>query len=138
MSESITQIWSGLRDAGMPEVMLFLPDGTASRSHWDETAMIGPIRVALLGDQERKIVRVVPVDTCVGIGVATPKGIDTSCFRTMVQSKLNERFPRTVPPRTITPVSAGLRAGVIGVNAVASVSVGGRGDGTAGAPRGAG
>ena len=32
MSETITQIWSGLRDAGMPDVMLFMPDGTASRS----------------------------------------------------------------------------------------------------------
>src|SRR3954449_8470053 len=94
MSESITQIWSGLRDAGMPEVMLFLPDGTASRSHWDETALIGPIRVALLGDQERKIVRVVPVEACIGIGVACPKGIDTSNFRTMVQSKLAERASR--------------------------------------------
>jgi hypothetical protein len=94
MSESITQIWSGLREAGIPEVMLFLPDGSASRCHWDETAMIGSMRVALLGDQERKIVRVVPVESCVGIGVATPKGIDTSCFRGMVQSKLNERLPR--------------------------------------------
>jgi hypothetical protein len=97
MSETITQIWSGLRDAGIPEVMLFLPDGTASRSHWEETAMIGPIRVALLGDQERKIVRVVPVDSCTGIGIATPKGIDTSCFRGMVQSRLSERLVRTAP-----------------------------------------
>jgi hypothetical protein len=103
MSDSISQIWSGLRDAGMPEVMLFLPDGTASRSHWDETAMIGPTRVALLGDQERKIVRVVPVESCVGIGVACPKGIDTSCFRSMVQSKLSERFQRPVP--TLRPVN---------------------------------
>lgn len=94
MSESIAQIWSGLREAGMPDVMLFLPDGTASRCHWDETALIGPTRVALLGDQERKIVRVVPVDACIGIGVACPKGIDTSNFRTMVQSKLNERSSR--------------------------------------------
>jgi hypothetical protein len=94
MSQSITEIWSGLRDAGMPDVMLFLPDGIASRCHWDETAMIGTTRVALLGDQERKIVRVIPVESCVGIGVATPKGIDTSCFRGMVQSRLNERYPR--------------------------------------------
>jgi hypothetical protein len=109
MSESITQIWSGLRDAGMPEVMLFLPDGTASRSHWDETAMIGPTRVALLGDQERKIVRVVPVESCVGIGVACPKGIDTSCFRSMVQSKLGERFQRPIP--THRPVPGAVPAG---------------------------
>jgi hypothetical protein len=113
MSETISQIWSGLREAGMPDVMLFLPDGTACRSHWEETAMIGPIRVALLGDQERKIVRVIPVDSCVGIGIATPKGIDTSCFRGMVQSKLNDRFPRTTapPPRSIHPVHIATLAG---------------------------
>jgi hypothetical protein len=106
MSESITQIWSGLRDAGMPEVMLFLPDGTASRSHWEETAMIGTTRVALLGDQERKIVRVVPVESCIGIGVATPKGIDTSSFRGMVQTRLAERFARPAAPRPV-PVFSG-------------------------------
>jgi hypothetical protein len=107
MSESITEIWSGLRDAGMPDVMLFLPDGTASRCHWDETALVGATRVALLGDQERKIVRVVPVECCVGIGVASPKGIDTSCFKSMVQSKLNERFPRPTmrPPSFVNVVS---------------------------------
>jgi hypothetical protein len=97
MPESISLIWAGLRDAGMPDVMLFMPDGTASRCHWDETAMIGPMRVALLGDQERKIVRVVPVDSCIGIGVATPKGIDTSCYRGMVQTKLADR---TIRPST--------------------------------------
>jgi hypothetical protein len=120
MSESITQIWSGLRDAGMPEVMLFLPDGTASRSHWDETAMIGATRVALLGDQERKIVRVVPVESCIGIGVATPKGIDTSCFRGMVQGRLAERFTRPAAVRTAAQV------------------VSANGGGTGHAPRGAG
>jgi hypothetical protein len=99
MSESISQIWAGLRDAGMPDVMLFMPDGTASRSSWDETAMIGAVRVALLGDQERKIVRVIPVDSCIGIGIATPKGIDTSCFRGMVQTRLSERLVRPAPPR---------------------------------------
>ena len=103
MSESISQIWAGLRDAGLPEVMLFLPDGTASRSQWDDTAMIGATRVALLGDQERKIVRVIPVDLCIGIGVACPKGIDTSTFRTMVQSKLTERM--VVPLLTLQPLT---------------------------------
>jgi hypothetical protein len=116
MSDSITQIWAGLRDAGMPEVMLFLPDGSASRCHWDETAMIGPTRVALLGDQERKIVRVVPVEACVGIGIATPKGIDTSCFRGMVQTKLGERNVRPAPrtlnvPGVVLGVAAGAGAG---------------------------
>jgi len=110
MSESITQIWSGLRDAGLPDVMLFLPDGTASRCHWDETAMIGPTRVALLGDQERKIVRVIPVEACIGIGVASPKGIDTSCFRGMVQNKLNERSSR-LPPRPTQDVGVGVQPG---------------------------
>jgi hypothetical protein len=110
MSESISQIWAGLRDAGMPDVMLFLPDGTASRSNWDETAMIGPVRVALLGDQERKIVRVIPVESCIGIGIATPKGIDTSCFRGMVQNRLSERAMRPAPPRptsTVIPNAGG-------------------------------
>ena len=81
--------------------------------------MIGATRVALLGDQERKIVRVVPVESCIGIGVATPKGIDTSCFRGMVQSRLTERCSRTAVPRPA---------------AVVSLSAGG----TAHAPRGAG
>jgi hypothetical protein len=116
MSGSISEIWSGLRDAGMPEVMLFLPDHTASRCHWDETAMIGSIRVALLGDQERKIIRVIPVDSCIGIGVATPKGIDTSCYRGMVQSKLAERFNRM-------PQRPAQRAG-LNVAAVVSVTPG--------------
>jgi hypothetical protein len=128
MSDSITQIWSGLREAGMPEVMLFMPDGTASRSHWDETAMIGSMRVALLGDQERKIVRVIPVDACIGIGVATPKGIDTSCFRAMVQTKLTDRFPRAaaaarspVPVPTPGPAAINVRAVLAAANAAAAV-----------------
>ena len=29
----ITEIWSAMRDAGLPEVMLYLPDGSASRCH---------------------------------------------------------------------------------------------------------
>ena len=36
MAELISEIWSGLRDAGLPEVMLYLADGTASRCHWLE------------------------------------------------------------------------------------------------------
>src|SRR3954462_1765925 len=104
MSEPISLIWAGLRDAGMPDVMLFMPDGTASRCHWDETAMIGATRVALLGDQERKIVRVVPVDSCVGIGAAAPKGIDTSGYRGMVQSKLADRTNR--PPARPIPATS--------------------------------
>ena len=52
---------------------------------------MGTIRVALLADQERKIVRIVPVHECKGIGVATPKGTDPAGYRSVVQSKLNER-----------------------------------------------
>ena len=47
----ITEIWAGLNDAGMPEVMLYLPDGSAYRCHWNDTALIGTVRVALLADQ---------------------------------------------------------------------------------------
>ncbi|HMB05976.1 MAG TPA: hypothetical protein VKP69_19860 [Isosphaeraceae bacterium] len=88
----ITEIWSGLREAGLPEVMLFLPDNTACRCHWDDTAMVGSVRVALLGDQDRKIVRIMPVDQCVGIGIASPKGTDPTSYRGVVRGKLDERF----------------------------------------------
>jgi hypothetical protein len=91
MMDLISQIWSGLKDAGMPEVMLFLPDGTAYRCHWDETALVGDIRVALLADQDRKIVRLVPVDQCQGIGIASPKGTDPAGYRSVVRGKLDER-----------------------------------------------
>ena len=92
MVELISEIWSGLRDAGLPEVMLFLPDGTASRCHWDDTAIVADIRVALLGDQERKIVRIIPVDACVGIGIASPKGTDPMSYRGVVKEKLQRRL----------------------------------------------
>ena len=92
MAELITEIWQGLRDAGLPEVMLYLPDNTASRCHWDDTAVIGNVRVALLADQERKIVRIIPVEACTGIGIASPKGVDPMNHRGFVQGKLSERF----------------------------------------------
>jgi hypothetical protein len=92
MSDLITEIWAGLKDAGLPEVMLFLADGTACRCHWNETALIGTVRVALLADQERKIVRIVPIHECRGIGIASPKGTDPAGYRAAVQDKLNERF----------------------------------------------
>ncbi|MDR3636607.1 MAG: hypothetical protein P4L84_22585 [Isosphaeraceae bacterium] len=92
MDDIITQIWSGLREAGLPEVMLYLPDNTASRCHWDDTALIGNVRVALLADQERKIVRLIPLESCTGIGIASPKGVDPMNHRGLVQSKLRERF----------------------------------------------
>lgn len=92
MIDIIPQIWSGLKDAGMPEVMLYLPDGTAYRCHWDDTALVGDIRVALLADQDRKIVRIVPVHECQGIGIASPKGTDPAGYRAVVRSRLDERF----------------------------------------------
>jgi hypothetical protein len=96
MAELISVIWMGLRDAGLPEVMLYLPDGTASRCHWNDTAIVGEVRVALLGDQERKIVRIVPVDACVGIGIASPKGIDPMGYRAFVKEKLEEQAERAL------------------------------------------
>jgi hypothetical protein len=72
--------------------MLYLFDGSACRCHWDETAVIGTIRVALLADQERKIVRIMPIHDCKGIGIATPKGTDPAGYRTVVQGKLVERL----------------------------------------------
>ncbi len=98
MTDLITQIWSGLKDAGMAEVMLYLPDGTAYRCDWNDTALVGDVRVALLADQDRKIVRIVPVHQCQGIGIASPKGTDPAGYRSVVRGKLDERFPgRPVP-----------------------------------------
>ncbi len=89
MSDLIEGLWSGLRDAGLPEVMLYLPDGSASRCHWEDTAVVGGVRVALLADQERGIVRIVPVSTCLGLGIAAPKGTDPSAYRPMVRARLD-------------------------------------------------
>lgn len=100
MADLITEIWEGMKDAGMPEVMLYLADGSASRCHWDETALVGSVRVALLADQDRKIVRVMPIHDCKSIGVASPKGIDPAGYRAVVQAKLNERFAATKPAQT--------------------------------------
>jgi hypothetical protein len=92
MNDLIGEIWAGLKDAGMPEVMIYLHDGSAYRCHWNETTLVGALRVALLADQDRKIVRVVPIRDCQGIGIASPKGMDPAGFRSVVQNKLNERF----------------------------------------------
>jgi hypothetical protein len=89
MNDMIAQMWQGLRDAGLPEVMLYLPDGSASRCHWDDTTVISGVRVALLGDQDRGIVRIMPVASCVGIGVASPKGVDPVGYRAVVKSRIN-------------------------------------------------
>ncbi len=94
MSDLITEIWSGLKDAGLPEVMLYLPDGAAYRCHWDDTTLIGTIRVALLADQDRKIVRIVPVHQCQGIGIASPKGTDPAGYRSTVKAQLEPQAHR--------------------------------------------
>jgi hypothetical protein len=99
MADLITEVWAGLKDAGMPDVMLYLADGSACRCHWDETALIGDIRVALLADQDRKIVRIMPVHECTGIGIASPKGTDPAGYRTVVLAKLKERFQDEQPQR---------------------------------------
>lgn len=97
MTDTITEMWQGLRDAGMPEVMLYLADGSASRCHWNDTALVGEIRVALLGDQDRNIVRIIPVSSAVGIGIPSPKGTDPMTYRGFVQNKLNDRSPAADP-----------------------------------------
>jgi hypothetical protein len=93
MADLITDLWSKLRDAGMAEVMLYLPGGAASRCHWDDTALIGDTRVALLADQERSIVRIMPISECEGIGIPAPKGVDPVGYKSVVHNKLRESFP---------------------------------------------
>ena len=88
MVQLISEIWEGLRAAGLPEVMLYLADNSASRCHWDDTTVINGVRVALLADQDRQIVRILPVDSCVGIGIASPKGTDPSGYKRVVFNKL--------------------------------------------------
>lgn len=88
MNASIVAMWECLKAAGLPEVMLYLPDGTAARCHWDDTAQLGEIRVALVGDQERGVVRIIPVESCTGLGVASPKGVDPVGYRSVVLGKL--------------------------------------------------
>jgi hypothetical protein len=98
MESLITTMWEGLRDAGLAEVMLYLPDGSAARCHWDDTAVVGGTRVALVADQDRNIVRIVPVDTCTGIGVASPKGVDPAGYRAVVRGRLVEPDPAAQAP----------------------------------------
>ncbi|MFO0910669.1 MAG: hypothetical protein U0794_20365 [Isosphaeraceae bacterium] len=101
MAQLISEIWEGLRDAGLPEVMLYLADQSASRCHWKDTTMIGEVRVALLADQDRQIVRILPVDSCVGIGIASPKGVDPSGYKTVVYKKLAVRFGGELPVEAV-------------------------------------
>lgn len=98
MDDLITRLWEGLRDAGLPEVMLYLPDGGASRCHWDDTALIGTTRVALLGDQDRNIVRIIPIAACAGIGIPSPKGTDPVGYRGVVRARLADRFEEVEAP----------------------------------------
>jgi hypothetical protein len=86
--QTIEQLWMGLRDVGITEVMLYLPDDTACRCDWDDTAVVSGMRVALLGDQDRGIVRILPIQMCTGIGVASPKGTDPVGYRAVVKERL--------------------------------------------------
>jgi len=110
MAQLISEIWQGLRDAGLPEVMLYLEDNSASRCHWDETTLIGDVRVALLADQDRKIVRILPVESVTGIGIASPKGTDPSGYKSVVMIKLCQTFggmlPGEPPPEEPAPIAA--------------------------------
>jgi hypothetical protein len=93
----ITALWEGLRDAGLPEVMLYLPEGSACRCHWDDTAVLGGARVALPGDQDRNIVRIIPIESCVGIGIPSPKGVDPIGYRSTIREKLLDGLAPTAP-----------------------------------------
>ena len=103
MAQMISEIWEGLCAAGLTEVMLYLPDNSAARCHWRDTAVIAGVRVALIADQERKIVRIVPVDTCVGIGVASPKGVDPTGHRSVILNKIVHQFPQPPDRFAVTP-----------------------------------
>ena len=98
MTDLITDIWAGLKDAGMPDVMLYLSDGSACRCHWDETALVGSVRVALLADQDRKIVRIVPIHECKGIGIASPKGMDPAGYRRSCRRSSGSESPAEPGP----------------------------------------
>ena len=71
----------------------------------DSTTIVGTVRVALLADQDRKIVRIVPVHDCQGIGIASPKGTDPAGYRSVVQGKLNERFQAKPPASSVAVVT---------------------------------
>lgn len=96
----ISELFSNLNSAGISEVMLYLNDGSASRCTWRDTAVIGDIRVGLLGDQERGIVRIVPLDGCAGLGVPSPKGIDPNGYKALVNAKLTEFFGIKAEPES--------------------------------------
>ena len=90
----LTKLWEQLKDKGIGDVMLYLADGSASRCDWNDTAMLGEVRVALLGDQDRGIVRIVEIDSCKGLGIPSPKGIDPRGYRSVVMEKLlNSQSP---------------------------------------------
>ena len=93
--------------------------------------MVGSVRVALLGDQDRAIVRLMPIEACVGIGVPSPKGTDPMMYRGVVKEKLAavapsaheaaefdgtpKSVPATVeplPPTTLPPREARLNVAV--------------------------
>ena len=88
----ISEMFAKLHESGLSEVMLYLPDGGASRCHWRDTAQLGDVRVAMLGDQERGIVRIIPLDNCAGIGIPAPKGVDPNGYKAVVTKKVNDLY----------------------------------------------
>ena len=88
----ISEMFAKLHESGLSEVMLYLPDGGASRCHWRDTAQLGDIRVAMLGDQERGIVRIIPLDNCAGIGIPAPKGVDPNGYKAIITKKVNDLY----------------------------------------------
>lgn len=86
--QGLAALWLGLHSAGLSEVVLYLPDGSASRCHWDDTALLNGRRVALLADQERGVVRIMPIESCLGLGIPSPKGVDPVGYRGAVRERL--------------------------------------------------
>lgn len=101
----ISEIFESLHNVGMSEVMLYLPDGSASRCHWRDTALLHGVRVALVADVDRGIVRIVPLDGCEGIGFPSPKGVDPMGYKAVIGTKLNEVFGAgSIPPAPVDAV----------------------------------
>lgn len=134
----ISEIFESLHNVGMSEVMLYLPDGSASRCHWKDTAILNGVRVALVADVDRGIVRVVPLDRCEGIGFPSPKGVDPMGYKAVIGAKLNEVFGMgSIPPAPVeqnvvpvptaagpeeVPVTAGVAEAVVEHREVAAVA----------------
>jgi len=97
---------SARRHAGRHAV---LGDGTASRCHWDETAMIGPTRVALLGDQETGRSSESSRSSVHRNRGRHSQGHRHQLFPPRSRAKLNDRSPRLLRGRSSTRSQASSR-----------------------------